>query len=125
MSDLPESRDEIEARLRATEESLRIAQTTGGVATFECDLATEAWHWPPQTASLFGFGEDNAPTTISALERAIFFDDRPKLRGALETAARTGVYYVEFRVTLAGGGVHWLAARGTVEETGDGPKLRG
>ncbi|HEX3973601.1 MAG TPA: ATP-binding protein [Stellaceae bacterium] len=125
MSEFPESRDEIEARLRATEESLRIAQATGGLATFECDLATEAWRWPRQTASLFGFGDDNAPTTMSALERAIFFDDRPKLRGALETATRTGVYYVEFRVTLAGRGVRWLAARGTVEATGDRPKLRG
>jgi hypothetical protein len=43
-------RDEIEQRLKATEERFRIAQVTGGIGWFEWDLVTDAWECTPHVA---------------------------------------------------------------------------
>ena len=45
---------------------------------------------------------------------AIFIDDVPKLRSAVEAAGESGPYYVEFRVTHPDGSVHWIAGKGEI-----------
>ena len=102
---------DIEARLRTSEERLRLAEAASGVGTFELDLIVGRWEWTPQVAVLFGFDPQNPASSFTDWERAIFIDDVPKLRAAIETAKRTGVYHVEFRVRHADGSVHWLAGK--------------
>jgi PAS domain S-box-containing protein len=113
-------REQIERRLRATEERLRLAQITGGVGWFEWDLSTGEWEWTPHIANLFGFDPEASSAKFSDWERAIFLDDIPKLRAAVETAKETGAYYTEFRVRHADGSLHWIAGRGeaTRDESG-------
>ena len=45
---------------------------------------------------------------------AIFVDDVPKIRAALEAAKESGNFYVEFRVRRADGRLHWLAGKGQI-----------
>jgi signal transduction histidine kinase/CheY-like chemotaxis protein len=105
-------REQIERRLRASEERFRIAQTAIGIGWFEWDLATDAWLWTPSVALLFGFAPETPRPSFAQWESAVFVDDLAKLRAAAQAARRTGAFYAEFRVRHADGSVHWIAARG-------------
>src|ERR1700720_568779 len=119
--------DSVEARLRASEERFRLAQMAGGIGIFELDLASNEWEWTPQIAVLFGFDPDTAAPSFADWLRVVFVDDVPKIRAAMETATRTGSYYVEFRVRHADGSVHWLAGKGevAVDQVGGARPRRG
>ncbi|HUC73113.1 MAG TPA: ATP-binding protein [Stellaceae bacterium] len=120
MSDDRSQREQIERRLRATEERVRLAQMASGIGWFEWDLTTDAWEWTPPVAALFGFDPENPRRLFAEWLPAIFVDDVPKLHSAVETAAETGSYYVEFRVRHSDRSVHWIAGKGeaTKDETG-------
>ena len=120
MNEAESRRDQIERRLRATEERFRLAQIASGVGWFEWDLSTDEWEWAPHIAVLFGFDPEVAKPKFSDWERAIFVDDVPKLHAAVEAAGRTGAYYTEFRVRHKDGGLHWIGGRGeaTNDESG-------
>ena len=124
MRDSEPSKSDIEARLLASEERLRLAEAASGIGTFELYLASDRWIWTPQLAALFGC---HTAASFADLEKAVFIDDVPKLRAAVETAKRTGVYEVEFRVRHADGGVRWLAGKGKIvpDEDRHAIRLRG
>ena len=104
----------LEANLRRSEERLRLAEAASGVVTFELDLTSDRWDWTSQVSLLFGFGQQHPASSFTDFERAIFVDDVPKLRAAVDTAKQTGVYHVEFRVRHADESVHWLAGKGQI-----------
>jgi PAS domain S-box-containing protein len=127
MSEDRPSRDQIEQRLKATEERFRIAQVAGGIGWFEWELATDAWEYTPHVAVLFGFDPETPRPRFADWQPAIFIDDVPKLRSAVEVANERGPYYVEFRVTHPDGSVHWIAGKGeiTKDATGQARRLAG
>jgi PAS domain S-box-containing protein len=114
--------DHVEQQL--TEERFRIAQVAGGIGWFEWDLMTDAWEWTPHVAVLFGFDPETPRPQLSDWQPAIFIDDVPKLRSAVEQAGAEGSYYVEFRVTHPDGSVHWLAGKGEITRDEAGRALR-
>jgi PAS domain S-box-containing protein len=114
----------IDQRLKATEERFRIAQVAGGIGWFEWDLDTDRWEWTPHVAVLFGFDPEIPRPEFADWHAAIFIDDVPKLRLAVEPAGETGLYYVEFRVTHPDGSVHWIAGKGEITRDGSGRALR-
>lgn len=116
--------DHIEQRLKATEERLRIAQVAGGIGWFEWDLLTDAWEWTPYVAVLFGFDPQSPRPQLADWQPAIFIDDVPKLRSAVERASEKAPYYVEFRVTHPDGSVRWIAGKGEITRDGAGRALR-
>ena len=124
MSEERSSRDQIEQRLKATEERFRIAQVAGGIGWFEWDLVTDAWEWTPHVAVLFGFDPETPRPLFADWQPAIFIDDVPKLRAAVEIARERGSYYVEFRVTHPDGSVHWIAGRGEITKDATGQSTR-
>ena len=87
-------RNQIEQRLKATEERFRIAQVAGGIGWFEWDLVTDAWECTPQVALLFGFDPATPRLLFADWQPAIFIDDVPKLRSAVEVSSERGPYYV-------------------------------
>jgi len=105
---------QIEQRLKATEERFRIAQVAGGIGWFEWDLVTDAWECSTHVAVLFGFDPGTPRPLFADWQPAIFIDDVPKLRSAVEAAGGQDPYYVEFRVTHPDGGVHWIAGKGEI-----------
>jgi hypothetical protein len=104
-----------------------LAEAASGVGTFELDLASDHWEWTSQVAVLFGFDPRIPKPSFTDWEQAIFIDDVPKVRAAIETATRTGIYHVEFRVRHSDGSVHWLAGKGQIasDETHHARWLRG
>jgi PAS domain S-box-containing protein len=112
MSDDPSHPEQIERRLRATEERFRVAQSAGGIGWVEWDLATNEWEWTPYVAVLFGFDPETPRRSFAEWEPAIFIDDVPKLHATVQNAGETGAYYAEFRVRHPDGSVHWIAGRG-------------
>ena len=76
---------------------------------------------------LFGFAPYVTKPALVEWERAIFVDDRLKLRSAIASASDDGVLSVEFRVTHPDGSVHWLVAKGQAarDSTGAVRWLRG
>src|SRR5262245_35940562 len=107
-------KDQIEQRLKATEERFRIAQVAGGIGWFEWDLVTDACECTPKVALLFGLDPAAPPPLFADWQTAIFVDDLPKLRTAVDVANERGIYHVEFRVAHRDGSVHWIAGRGEI-----------
>jgi PAS domain S-box-containing protein len=106
---------------------LSFAESVTGIGAFELDLVSKEIQCTRQVPALFGLDPASAPSDFQEWERVIFIDDTPKVRAALEAAIQSGSYYVEFRVTQAGGKLHWLAGKGQLVATGPGagPVLRG
>jgi PAS domain S-box-containing protein len=113
-----------EQRLRATEERFRIAQVAGGIGWFEWDLITNEWKWSPHLAVLFGFDPETPRSLFADWQIAIFIDDVPKLRSAVDRAGENSPYSVEFRVTHPDGGIHWIAGRGEIARDEAGRAIR-
>jgi PAS domain S-box-containing protein len=124
MSEDARQPEQIAQRLRATEERFRVAQVAGGIGWFEWDLATNEWEWTPHVAVLFGFDPETPRPAFANWQPAIFIDDVPKLRSAVEAAGETGTYYVEFRVTHSDGSVHWIAGKGEITKDDTGRALQ-
>ena len=98
--------------LRLTQERLRLAEETAGIGAFDLDLTSDSWVTTPHVAVLFGFAPYVTKPALVEWERAIFVDDRLKLRSAIARAREDGVLSAEFRVTHPDGSVHWLVAKG-------------
>ncbi len=109
---------------RLSEERLRLLESTAGTGAFELNLDTHRLLTTPQVGVLFGFDPAVLEPSPADFERAIFFDDVPKLRAALETSRQTGVFNAELRVRHPDGKVHWLAVMAEIVRDDDGaPRL--
>jgi PAS domain-containing protein len=82
MNEVKHEAQELEARVRLSDERLRRAEDASGVGTFELDLASNQWNWSPQVAVLFGF-DSGREMSFADLERTIFVDHLPKLHAAI------------------------------------------
>jgi PAS domain S-box-containing protein len=116
-----------DARALTGTETLSFVEAVSGIGAFELDLATKQIRSTRQTPALFGLDPDSAPSNFLDWDRAVFIDDTPKVRAALESASQSGSYYVEFRVKQADGTLRWLAGKGQVvgTEREGNPVLRG
>jgi PAS domain S-box-containing protein len=115
-----ENRD-LEYRIRASEERLRLAESAGGIATFELDLVSRLWDFSPHATSLFGFGGQSPKRSLWSWEKAVFFDDVPKIHSAIDAVAQSGSFYVEFRIRNPGENLRWIVARGEAASSVNSP----
>ncbi|MCX8474727.1 MAG: PAS domain S-box protein [Sphingomonas sp.] len=109
-------RREAEARLRKSEESLRLATESAGMASWELDLETMAGEWSPNRFDLLGMERrpDSRGSFEEWLER-VHPDDREMARGAAQNCFETGMpYTIEYRVRRADDGEErWLQSHGS------------
>ena len=105
---------ELQQRVRLFEEQIRLGEAAGGIATFELDLDTRRWRWTPQAAIIFGFDAKETERALAEWEKAVFFDDVPKIHAAVEEVAAGGSLYVEFRVAQPKERPRWIVARGAI-----------
>src|SRR4029450_4117002 len=100
--------EELQSRLGAAEERLRMAEIAGGIAAFELDFSTGEWTLSERLWDLLDrFGSD--PPTFDQFARSIFPDDLLKLQAAADAARTAGTLQAEFRLRL-GDGVRWIEA---------------
>jgi PAS domain S-box-containing protein len=121
VQDSPDGGNDLERRLRASEERLWQVEAASGVATFDLDVEKRRWLWGPHASALFGLDA----AALENWEKTVFGDDLLKLHAAVEAAAATGAFYAEVRVRHPDGSVHWIAGRGQLTSGGTAPRLLG
>lgn len=109
-------RREAEARLRKSEESLRLATESAGMASWELDLETLEGEWSPNRFDLLGMERrpDSRGSFDEWIER-IHPEDREMARAAAQRCLRTGrPYTIEYRVCRADNREErWLQSHGS------------
>jgi PAS domain S-box-containing protein len=119
--DVTERRD-AEARLRASEERLRLALDAGRMGVFAWDFATDKLEWDDRQYELFGADRAAGEMTGKRALSLVHPEDRPALEASIQAAveAGQGVFQYEFRVPLAGGSTRWISGHGRVVAGPDG-----
>lgn len=104
-----------EARLRDSEERLRLAVEHADVGFWDVDLIGDRLIWPRRTKELFGISAD-VPVSMADFYRGLHPGDREATSAAFAAAAdpaRRALYDVEYRtVGKEDGIVRWVAAKG-------------
>ena len=104
-----------EARLRDSEERLRLAINNADVGFWDVDEINNRLTWPPRTKAMFGIAAET-PVTMQDFYDGLHPDDAEATAAAYAAAAdpkRRALYDVEYRtVSRADGAVRWVAAKG-------------
>jgi len=104
-----------EARLRESEERLRLSVEHAEIGFWDVDIVRDELIWPPRTKALFGISPDVA-VTMADFYNGLHPDDCDKTSEAFAASAdprRRAVYDVEYRtIGKEDGVVRWVAAKG-------------
>lgn len=104
-----------EARLRESEERLRLAVENAEVGFWDVDVINDQLIWPSRTRAMFGISAD-VPVTMEDFYDGLHPDDRTATTAAYRDAADPSVravYDVEYRtIGKEDGVVRWVAAKG-------------
>ena len=104
-----------EARLRESEERLRLAVDNADVGFWDADIVADTLIWPPRTKAMFGISPD-VPVTIQDFYDGLHPDDLAATTAAYLAAADSDVralYDVEYRTIGREDGIErWVAAKG-------------
>lgn len=112
-----------EARLRESEERLRLAVDSADVGFWDVDTVRDRLIWPARTKAMFGISA-NAPATMDDFYAGLHPEDLQATSEAFAAAAdpdRRALYDVEYRTVGKEDGVlRWVAAkgRGVFDDTG-------
>jgi PAS domain S-box-containing protein len=104
-----------EARLRESEERLRLAVEGADVGFWDVDLVNDVLIWPPRTKAMFGISAD-VPVTMQDFYDGLHPADRDATSAAFAASGdpdRRALYDVDYRtVGKEDGVVRWIAAKG-------------
>jgi PAS domain S-box-containing protein len=118
-----DARAELDHRRKA-EERLKFALDSGGMGSWDLDVATKAYEASDLCKANYGRRPDQT-FTFADLIATIHPEDRPRILSAIETAIRDGAEYdVEYRVIHPTGELRWLHARGRVATRADDGGVR-
>ena len=116
-----------EARLRESEERLRLAVESADVGFWDVDTVRDRLIWPARTKAMFGISPE-APVTMQDFYDGLYPADRQTTSKAFAAAADPAcraLYDVEYRtVGKEDGVVRWVAAKGRGIFDGAGRCLR-
>jgi PAS domain S-box-containing protein len=116
-----------EARLRESEERLRLAVDNADIGFWDVDEVHKRLIWPPRTKAMFGISPD-VPVTMEDFYNGLHPEDREWTAAAYLAAAdpeHRALYDVEYRTVGKEDGVErWVAAKGRGVFSDDGRCLR-
>lgn len=111
-----------EARLRESEERLRLATENADIGFWDVDTIHDVLVWPPRVKAMFGISPD-VPVSMQDFYDGLHPDDREATAAAYAAAAdpmRRALYDVEYRtIGKEDGLVRWVAAKGRGVFEGD------
>ncbi len=121
-------RKQLEEKLRYATESLNIAQTAAGLATFDFNFGRNSRLCSDNFHPLLGIPRSTPLEDMNLLVARVHPDDVARMRCAPgDTTPDEPAYCCEYRILLEGGGERWLGERGTVtrDQTGDITRITG
>jgi two-component system, sensor histidine kinase and response regulator len=108
-------RKELEEKLRYATESLNIAQTAAGLATFDFNFRRNTRLCSENFHTLLGLPASTKLDDLDLLMSRVHPDDVVRSRNApSEATPEEPAYRCEYRVLLDGGGERWIAEKATV-----------
>lgn len=115
-----------EAGLAASEERLRLATESAGIATWDVDLRTGNATWGPQMDLMLGYSPQRGPAHFSRWTERIHPDDLPATLRAFDDAQSTQRQFRhEHRILRAQDGEErWVAATGLFHPDEAGQRTR-
>lgn len=118
-------RKRTEARLRLSEERLRMALTSSELGIWDWDVASDRLYWSEGVEMLFGLAPGSFPGTYTAYIELIYLLDRGSTLTRLELSLRdqTSVH-LRHRVIWPDSSIHWLAWSGRIYRNADGVATR-
>ena len=100
-----------EDALRQSEARLRLAMNAAEMGSWTLELATGQLTWDENNFALYGVDPQSLTPSIDVVMSRVRPEDQPELLRSLQEGLRTGLMFTsEFRVTIPGGGMRWLAA---------------
>jgi PAS domain S-box-containing protein len=104
-----------EARLRDSEERLRLAVDNAEIGFWDVDIVNDRLIWPPRTKAMFGISAE-VPVTMDDFYAGLHPDDREATTAAYLSAADPqvrGLYDVDYRtIGKEDGIIRWVSAKG-------------
>ena len=113
-------RRKAEKTLRQTQERLEVALEAAQMGIWELDIASGMAQTNTRHNQIFGHSAGDIEWGLEAFKRQLLPEDLPVFDVAFESALRTGVLEVEFRIRWPDGSVHWVYDRGRVAFEADG-----
>jgi PAS domain S-box-containing protein len=108
-------RKELEEKLRYATESLNIAQTAAGLATFDFNFRRNTRLCSENFLALLGLPASTKLDDLDLLMSRVHPDDAVRSRNApREATPEEPAYRCEYRVVQDGGGERWIAEKATV-----------
>ncbi|NKC32259.1 ATP-binding protein [Falsiroseomonas selenitidurans] len=102
------------ARLRDSEERLRLAQSYAGAGTWDWDILNDRVEWSEEYFDLYGLDPSTVRPSYAAWVASIHSADRAVAEAALQACLRrtTPEFKVEYRILHPHRGLRWLSGRG-------------
>jgi two-component system, sensor histidine kinase and response regulator len=124
VSDVTE-RKGLEERLQYATESLNIAQTAAGLATFDFNVGRNSRICSDNFHALLGIPRATKLDDLNQLMSRVHPEDAARVQGAaLNTTPEDPSYRCEYRVLLDGGGERWIGEKATVFRDAKGDVVR-
>jgi PAS domain S-box-containing protein len=108
-------RKSAEARVRKSEERLRLALLAGNMGTWDWEIDERRVTWSENVYPLFGVAAQDFLGTYGGFLNLVYPEDRPRVDQAISTAVDTrSAYAIEHRIQRPNGEVAWLGCKGQV-----------
>lgn len=104
-----DERKRIEAELRRSEESYRLAQAVAKIGSWQVDIPSGLLEWSDETYRIFGRSRD-MPLNLDVFYEAVHPEDRERVRAASEAALAGEPFDIEHRIVVDGG-IKWVRER--------------
>jgi len=115
-----EERRRVEARLKISDERLRLALDSTQIGIFEWNVAAGHVYYSPGLWSMLGYEHNRMPVTVDAWQSLIHPDDLPLYRRRVESQLSGVASFIEpeYRVRARSGDWRWVYTRSKSVATG-------
>lgn len=118
-------RKQVEAILRASEERLRLAQSSANVGIWDWDLRSGKLSWTAELEKLYEYEEGTFPGSYTAFSERVHPDDLAEMERLRDEAVNGHESFdFDFRVKLPSGATKWVNAKGAAAYDETGKPLR-
>ncbi|HEX6705024.1 MAG TPA: PAS domain-containing protein [Albitalea sp.] len=108
--------------MRAQEQRIDMITRAAGVGVWTIDIESDRAEWNDEMFRIYGLPQDTPLVANALLERVVHPDDRARVRGQRELAAKAGKEGVQFdfRIVRPDGQVRWVSNWSRREQSPDG-----